>query len=196
MSSISRNSQICRLLFSGQAILLSPEPVSLGQWHRVVAERNKKAGHLRIDHGPVERKSSPGKAQGLNIYTHMYLGGVPNMEILPKPANVSEMFKGCIGEVRSLISEQKKGALNPNFVFLMHLLTRSCRSPSTTRKWICPTASQRANPFASAWTTAPVTAGPASTVATACLTLNMSTSASARMDLKVCSIYLKYSKYQ
>ncbi|XP_045912374.1 basement membrane-specific heparan sulfate proteoglycan core protein-like isoform X7 [Micropterus dolomieu] len=86
-------------LGTGQAILLSPEPVSLGQWHRVVAERNKKAGHLRVDQTPVERKTSPGKAQGLNIHTPMYLGGVPNMNILPKPANVSEMFKGCIGEV-------------------------------------------------------------------------------------------------
>nr|XP_033484843.1 basement membrane-specific heparan sulfate proteoglycan core protein isoform X12 [Epinephelus lanceolatus] len=86
-------------LGTGQAILLSPEPVSLGQWHRVVAERNKRAGHLKIDQGPVERKTSPGKAQGLNIHTPMYLGGVPTMDILPKPANVSELFKGCIGEV-------------------------------------------------------------------------------------------------
>ncbi|XP_038577847.1 basement membrane-specific heparan sulfate proteoglycan core protein isoform X10 [Micropterus salmoides] len=86
-------------LGTGQAILLSPEPVSLGQWHRVVAERNKKAGHLRVDQTPVERKTSPGKAQGLNIHTPMYLGGVPSMNILPKPANISEMFKGCIGEV-------------------------------------------------------------------------------------------------
>ncbi|XP_054868568.1 basement membrane-specific heparan sulfate proteoglycan core protein isoform X9 [Amphiprion ocellaris] len=86
-------------LGTGQAILLSPEPVSLGQWHRVVAERNKKAGHLKVDQGPMERKMSPGKAQGLNIHTPMYLGGVPNMDILPKPANVSEMFEGCVGEV-------------------------------------------------------------------------------------------------
>ncbi|KAM8754964.1 basement membrane-specific heparan sulfate proteoglycan core protein [Acanthopagrus schlegelii] len=86
-------------LGTGQAILHSPEPVTLGQWHRVVAERNKRAGHLRVDQGPVERKTSPGKAQGLNIHTPMYLGGVPNMELLPKPANVSEMFEGCIGEV-------------------------------------------------------------------------------------------------
>ncbi|XP_041802675.1 basement membrane-specific heparan sulfate proteoglycan core protein isoform X5 [Chelmon rostratus] len=86
-------------LGTGQAILLSPEPVSLGQWHRVVAERNKRAGHLRVDLGPVERRTSPGKAQGLNIHTAMYLGGVPHMDILPKPANVSEMFEGCIGEV-------------------------------------------------------------------------------------------------
>uniref|UniRef100_A0A673C7V2 Heparan sulfate proteoglycan 2 n=1 Tax=Sphaeramia orbicularis TaxID=375764 RepID=A0A673C7V2_9TELE len=92
-------------LGTGQAILMSPEPVSLGQWHRVVAERNKRAGHLRVDQGPVERKTSPGKAQGLNIHTPMYLGGVPNMDILPKPANVSEMFEGCIGEV--LINNKK-----------------------------------------------------------------------------------------
>ncbi|XP_047424502.1 basement membrane-specific heparan sulfate proteoglycan core protein isoform X3 [Mugil cephalus] len=86
-------------LGTGQAILLSPEPVSLGQWHRVVAERNKRAGHMRVDQGPVEKRTSPGKAQGLNIHTPMYLGGVPDMDILPKPANVSKMFEGCIGEV-------------------------------------------------------------------------------------------------
>ncbi|XP_068454510.1 basement membrane-specific heparan sulfate proteoglycan core protein isoform X9 [Clinocottus analis] len=86
-------------LGTGQAILLSPEPVTLGQWHRVVAERNKKDGHLKVDQGPVVKKTSPGKSQGLNIFTPMYLGGVPNMDILPKPANVSELFKGCIGEV-------------------------------------------------------------------------------------------------
>ncbi|XP_077945716.1 basement membrane-specific heparan sulfate proteoglycan core protein isoform X7 [Gasterosteus aculeatus] len=86
-------------LGTGQAILLSPEPVSLGQWHSVVAERNKRVGHLKVDHGPVEKKTSPGKAQGLNIHTHMYLGGVPDMDILPKPANISELFEGCIGEV-------------------------------------------------------------------------------------------------
>lgn len=93
--------------FSGQAILRSPEPVSVGQWHRVVAERNKRAGHLRVDQGQVERKTSPGKAQGLNIHTPMYLGGVPKMDILPKAANVSEMFEGCIGEVRSSIKYGK-----------------------------------------------------------------------------------------
>ncbi|KAK9515159.1 hypothetical protein VZT92_025826 [Zoarces viviparus] len=86
-------------LGTGQAILLSSEPVSLGQWHRVVAERNKRAGRLKVDQGPLEKKTSPGKAQGLNIHTPMYLGGVPNMDILPKPANVSELFEGCIGEV-------------------------------------------------------------------------------------------------
>ncbi|XP_036068750.1 basement membrane-specific heparan sulfate proteoglycan core protein isoform X6 [Oryzias melastigma] len=86
-------------LGTGQAVLHSPEKLSLGIWHKVVAERNKRAGYLKVNQGPVERRTSPGKAQGLNIHTPMYLGGVPNMDILPKPANVSAMFEGCIGEV-------------------------------------------------------------------------------------------------
>uniref|UniRef100_A0A8C5CHM1 Heparan sulfate proteoglycan 2 n=1 Tax=Gadus morhua TaxID=8049 RepID=A0A8C5CHM1_GADMO len=86
-------------LGTGQAILRSPEPVSLGQWHRVVAERNMREGQLRVDQGPMEKKTSPGKAQGLNIHTPMYLGGVRDVGMLPKPANISVLFTGCIGEV-------------------------------------------------------------------------------------------------
>ncbi|XP_078806357.1 basement membrane-specific heparan sulfate proteoglycan core protein isoform X13 [Oryzias latipes] len=86
-------------LGTGQAILHSPEKLSLGIWHKVVAERNKRAGYLKVNQGQVDRRTSPGKAQGLNIHTPMYLGGVPSMDILPKPANVSAMFRGCIGEV-------------------------------------------------------------------------------------------------
>ncbi|XP_051735859.1 basement membrane-specific heparan sulfate proteoglycan core protein isoform X14 [Ctenopharyngodon idella] len=86
-------------LGTGQAVLRSQDPVSLGQWHRVVAERLNKDGSLKVDHAREITRSSPGKAQGLNIHTPMYLGGVPSMDILPKPANVSMLFDGCIGEV-------------------------------------------------------------------------------------------------
>ncbi|KAF4096635.1 hypothetical protein G5714_022604 [Onychostoma macrolepis] len=86
-------------LGTGQAVLRSQEPVSLSQWHRVVAERLNKDGSLKVDHAREITRSSPGKAQGLNIHTSMYLGGVPSMDILPKPANVSMLFDGCIGEV-------------------------------------------------------------------------------------------------
>ena len=56
-------------------------------------------GQLRVDQGPMEKKTSPGKAQGLNIHTPMYLGGVRDVGMLPKPANISVLFTGCIGEV-------------------------------------------------------------------------------------------------
>ncbi|KAJ8390133.1 hypothetical protein AAFF_G00110070 [Aldrovandia affinis] len=86
-------------LGTGMAILRSREPIALGQWHRVAAERLNKDGTLKVDLAREVRRSSPGKAQGLNIHTPMYLGGVPSMDILPKPANVSVLFEGCIGEV-------------------------------------------------------------------------------------------------
>ncbi|MGH0121397.1 UNVERIFIED_CONTAM: hypothetical protein FKN15_077799 [Acipenser sinensis] len=86
-------------LGTGMAVLRSPEPVALGRWHRIMAERSSKDGTLRVDHQKEIKRSSPGKAQGLNIHTPMYLGGVPNMAILPEPANISHLFHGCIGEL-------------------------------------------------------------------------------------------------
>nr|XP_023690745.1 basement membrane-specific heparan sulfate proteoglycan core protein isoform X5 [Paramormyrops kingsleyae] len=86
-------------LGTGMAVLRSRDPVKLGQWHQIEAERIDRDGSLKVDQAREVRRSSPGKAQGLNIYTPMYLGGVPSMDILPKPANISMLFKGCIGEV-------------------------------------------------------------------------------------------------
>ncbi|KAG7477685.1 hypothetical protein MATL_G00072180 [Megalops atlanticus] len=86
-------------LGTGMAILRSRDPVTLEEWHRVTAERLNKDGFLKVDQAPEVRRSSPGKAQGLNIHTPMYLGGVPSMDILPKPANITMLFEGCIGEV-------------------------------------------------------------------------------------------------
>ncbi|XP_049611156.2 basement membrane-specific heparan sulfate proteoglycan core protein isoform X2 [Syngnathus scovelli] len=119
-------------LGTGQAILRSPQPVPLGQWHRVVAERNMRDGHLRVDHGPVEKKISPGKAQGLNIHTPMFLGGVPNMEILPKPANISQMFEGCVGEV--FINNKK---LDLSYSFTESRAIRKCVDTSPCDRRPC-----------------------------------------------------------
>ncbi|XP_062871277.1 basement membrane-specific heparan sulfate proteoglycan core protein isoform X2 [Trichomycterus rosablanca] len=86
-------------LGTGQAVLRSQKRVSAGQWHRVIAERLNQDGSLKVNDEPEIKGLSPGKAQGLNIHTPMYLGGVPSMDILPKPANISILYKGCIGEV-------------------------------------------------------------------------------------------------
>uniref|UniRef100_A0A8C9WAM4 Heparan sulfate proteoglycan 2 n=1 Tax=Scleropages formosus TaxID=113540 RepID=A0A8C9WAM4_SCLFO len=99
LSMVDRHVEFRYELGTGMAVLRSQDPVSLGQWHRVSAERINKDGSLKVDNTREVRRSSPGKAQGLNIHTPMYLGGVPSMDLLPKPANISAPFKGCIGEV-------------------------------------------------------------------------------------------------
>ncbi|XP_031762630.1 basement membrane-specific heparan sulfate proteoglycan core protein isoform X7 [Xenopus tropicalis] len=86
-------------LGSGLAILRSLEPVTLGQWHKVSAERVNKDGTLIVDGTDPVKRSAPGKSQGLNLKTLMYLGGVDGSVELPSAANISRHFQGCIGEV-------------------------------------------------------------------------------------------------
>ncbi|XP_066493850.1 basement membrane-specific heparan sulfate proteoglycan core protein isoform X4 [Tiliqua scincoides] len=86
-------------LGSGTAILQSVKPLALGQWHRVMAERMNKDGTLQVDDERPVKRSSPGKSQGLNLRTSLYLGGVDEAIQLPAAANVSSPFSGCIGEV-------------------------------------------------------------------------------------------------
>ncbi|KFV61221.1 Basement membrane-specific heparan sulfate proteoglycan core protein, partial [Dryobates pubescens] len=89
----------------GSATLLSPnrarqawrrrEPVALGRWHRVTAERVHKDGSLALDEAAPVKRSSPGKSQGLNLRSPLYLGGTEPP--LRPPTNAT--FQGCIGEV-------------------------------------------------------------------------------------------------
>nr|Q05793.1 RecName: Full=Basement membrane-specific heparan sulfate proteoglycan core protein; Short=HSPG; Contains: RecName: Full=Endorepellin; Contains: RecName: Full=LG3 peptide; Flags: Precursor [Mus musculus]AAA39911.1 perlecan [Mus musculus] len=86
-------------LGSGLAVLRSHEPLALGRWHRVSAERLNKDGSLRVDGGRPVLRSSPGKSQGLNLHTLLYLGGVePSVQLSPA-TNMSAHFHGCVGEV-------------------------------------------------------------------------------------------------
>ncbi|XP_050838437.1 basement membrane-specific heparan sulfate proteoglycan core protein isoform X5 [Serinus canaria] len=82
-------------LGSGPAVLRSSEPVALGQWHWVTAERLHKDGTLVVDDAAPVKRSSPGKSQGLNLRSPLYLGGTEPP--LRPPTNAS--FHGCIGEV-------------------------------------------------------------------------------------------------
>nr|XP_033778769.1 basement membrane-specific heparan sulfate proteoglycan core protein isoform X4 [Geotrypetes seraphini] len=86
-------------LGSGLAILRSASPIALGQWHKISAERLNKDGTLQVDSSRAVKRSSPGKSQGLNLRTLMFLGGVDRSTELPAPVNVTERFHGCIGEV-------------------------------------------------------------------------------------------------
>lgn len=62
----------------------------------MTAERVHKDGTLVVDDATPVKRSSPGKSQGLNLRSPLYLGGTEPP--LRPPTNVS--FRGCIGEVR------------------------------------------------------------------------------------------------
>lgn len=98
----------------GLAVLRSAEPLALGRWHRVSAERLNKDGSLRVDGGRPVQRSSPGKSQGLNLHTLLYLGGVePSVKLSPA-TNMSTPFHGCLGEVRSGFRRTRRAGVGRN----------------------------------------------------------------------------------
>ncbi|XP_051895600.1 basement membrane-specific heparan sulfate proteoglycan core protein isoform X2 [Pristis pectinata] len=86
-------------LGSGLAILQSTKPVTLNKWHRLKAHRHDRDGSLTVDNEEEIRNVSPGKSQGLNLRSPMYLGGVARSEVLPKAVSVTEGIDGCIAKV-------------------------------------------------------------------------------------------------
>nr|XP_056721446.1 basement membrane-specific heparan sulfate proteoglycan core protein [Euleptes europaea] len=99
LSMADRHMEFRYELGSGTALLRSAKPLELGQWHKITAERLNKDGSLQVDEERPVKRSSPGKSQGLNLRTPMYLGGVDDTIQLPAAANISSHFYGCIGEV-------------------------------------------------------------------------------------------------
>ncbi|KFQ95714.1 Basement membrane-specific heparan sulfate proteoglycan core protein, partial [Nipponia nippon] len=115
-------------LGSGPAVLRSTEPVTLGRWHRVTAERVNKDGTLVVDDAAPVKRSSPGKSQGLNLRTPLYLGGTEPP--LRPPTNAS--FRGCIGEVS--INGKK---VDLSYSFLQSRGVGQCRQSSPCLQAAC-----------------------------------------------------------
>ncbi|KAL0158149.1 hypothetical protein M9458_046225, partial [Cirrhinus mrigala] len=60
-------------LGSGEAQIVSREPVNDGQWHMITAVRTGKQGYLQIDGGSVQRGQSQGSSIMVNTKGNIYL---------------------------------------------------------------------------------------------------------------------------
>ncbi|XP_078729473.1 basement membrane-specific heparan sulfate proteoglycan core protein isoform X6 [Lampetra fluviatilis] len=109
-------------LGSGTAVLRSPERVQAGRWHRLVVERVEREGWLRLDEGHRVSARSPGRSQGLNLRSPLYLGGVPSGGTLHAHANVSGGLHGCIAEV--LVNGKR---LDVSYSFVASRAVEPCR---------------------------------------------------------------------
>ncbi|CAH1774180.1 unnamed protein product, partial [Owenia fusiformis] len=84
---------------SGPAVIRNETPLVTGQWFKVTAERNEQDGSLSIDDGVAVKGQSPGGTRGLNLRTHLYIGGV-NLDTLPHSSiEVTSGIDGCISEL-------------------------------------------------------------------------------------------------
>ncbi|XP_031554738.1 protein eyes shut homolog isoform X5 [Actinia tenebrosa] len=94
-------------LGSGIANIESDPIDTTREWHFLTAGRNGKEGYLYLDNNGVKRGSSPGQLTGLNLYSPLYIGGVPDLSELPTDVLFKRGFEGSIanGAVKFGVSQ-------------------------------------------------------------------------------------------
>ena len=84
-------------LGSGIANITSQQELDLDKtWYTVLAGRKGRVGYLYIDHGDMQEGHSPPPLVALNVFGHMYLGGVPDVSQLNSEVVFEEGFRGII----------------------------------------------------------------------------------------------------
>ena len=85
----------------GPATIVSPTPLTLGDWHTIEASRNGRNGQLTVDNSLPVSGTSPGPFTSLQLGDPLFIGGASNITMLPSQLNIKFGFTGCIREVRT-----------------------------------------------------------------------------------------------
>lgn len=86
-------------LGSGAAVIRSPSPILLHNWHTIYAARTGREGILKVDYQPYSMGMSLGAFTQLSLPLNLYIGGVPNLRDIHQNVQSPEMFGGCIQKV-------------------------------------------------------------------------------------------------
>uniref|UniRef100_A0A0P5E0C2 Agrin n=2 Tax=Daphnia magna TaxID=35525 RepID=A0A0P5E0C2_9CRUS len=90
-------------LGNGPVVLRSLQPIRLGQWHRVVAQRYRQDGWLRLDDDEDVATTSPGEHSTLDLDTNSFLGAVPSHLATARTYDrigTASGFVGCMRRVK------------------------------------------------------------------------------------------------
>ncbi|XP_076059065.1 agrin-like isoform X2 [Oratosquilla oratoria] len=83
-------------LGSGVANITSTNPVTLGDWHKVIADRQDRQGTLKVDdHEPVFG-NAPGPASELNLNMPLYIGGFKLSYMVNRDSGILVGLNGAI----------------------------------------------------------------------------------------------------
>ncbi|XP_024082468.1 pikachurin isoform X2 [Cimex lectularius] len=86
-------------LGTGTATVRSPEPLSLGEWHEVMVSRTGRLAVLQIDKKPSTQILSPGAFTQLYLPLNLYIGGIPNFDMVSPKVKIRTSFVGCIQKI-------------------------------------------------------------------------------------------------
>ncbi|KAL3861185.1 hypothetical protein ACJMK2_007245 [Sinanodonta woodiana] len=85
---------------SGPAIIRGNNKLNMTQWHTVKLTRDRQKGTMVVNDEPAYTGVSPGNFQGLDLLENMYLGSVPDFNIVPRAAGFRTGFVGSVSEVK------------------------------------------------------------------------------------------------
>nr|XP_024216037.1 pikachurin-like [Halyomorpha halys] len=78
---------------------MSSEPLSLGEWHEVTISRTGRLAVLQVDKNPSAQILSPGAFTQLYLPLNIYIGGIPNFDMVSPKVKVRTSFVGCIQKI-------------------------------------------------------------------------------------------------
>ncbi|XP_044017592.1 basement membrane-specific heparan sulfate proteoglycan core protein-like isoform X4 [Aphidius gifuensis] len=87
-------------LGSGTATIHSDRPVTLGEWHTIKLNRNRKEGIMMVDGEGSYKSESTGRKQGLDLKEPLYIGNIPDYVIMNQNIQIGRIgFVGCISKL-------------------------------------------------------------------------------------------------
>lgn len=69
------------------------------EWHQLVISRTGRLAVLQVDKKPTSQIMSPGAFTQLYLPLDLYVGGVPNFDMVSPKVKVKTSFIGCIQKV-------------------------------------------------------------------------------------------------
>jgi len=104
-----------RFDFDGKPMIIrAEEPVALNEWHTVRVNRFRRDGYMQVDEQHPVAFPTLSQISPLDLIEDLYIGAVPNWDMLPDDAVEQEVgFVGCIsrltlqGKIVELMKEAK-----------------------------------------------------------------------------------------
>ncbi|XP_034609571.1 basement membrane-specific heparan sulfate proteoglycan core protein [Trachemys scripta elegans] len=96
-------------LGSGEASIVSEDPINDGEWHRVTAIREGRRGSIQVDGEELVSGESPGSNVMVNTQGSVYIGGAPTIQAL----TAGKFRSGITGCIKNLVLSSERPGQPP-----------------------------------------------------------------------------------
>ena len=87
-------------LGGGVTVIRSEKPIELNQWHVIHVSRKKLIGNLKVDNQNIVTSSSVANFIGLSLDLPLYIGGVPDFNVISTFSGQTNGFVGCLSNFK------------------------------------------------------------------------------------------------